>query len=169
MVSAVSRKLCYIGLGSNLGSSTETLESAINALQAISGLEGLQLSSFYRSKPHGPQDQPDYINAVAGFTTDLEPLALLDQLQTIENVHGRTRNGHQWTARTLDLDILLYGHHEINSDRLTVPHSWMTRREFVVLPLLEIAPDLRLPDGVLLKSYLDQLPIENLIKIESRL
>lgn len=166
MVGGVSKALCYIGLGSNLGNSTVTLKSAVTALKAIAGIEKVQLSSFYQSKPHGPQDQPDYINAVAGFLTDLNPIELLDQLQAIENTHGRTRNGAQWTARTLDLDILLYGDHQIGVDRLVVPHPWMTRREFVVLPLLEIAPNLRLPDGALLKGYLNQLPIDTLIKIE---
>ena len=131
------------------------------------GLQQLKLSSLYQSKPHGPQDQPDYTNAVAGFVTDLDPVALLDRLQSIENTHGRVRNGAQWSARTLDLDILLYGDRVIKSARLTVPHPWMTRREFVVVPLLEIAPDIKLPDGPLISSYLDQLPIDTLIKIQS--
>lgn len=169
MVSSAGKELCYIGLGSNLGDSKKTLNSAIQAIQSIPSVEQFVLSSFYQSKPHGPQDQPDYINAVAGFTTSLEPIALLDQLQAIENSYGRVRSGAQWTARTLDLDILLYGTHEINEDRLVVPHPWMTRREFVIYPLHEIAADLILPDGSLLESYLDQVSDDTLIKIKSSL
>jgi 2-amino-4-hydroxy-6-hydroxymethyldihydropteridine diphosphokinase len=169
-VSGVDRELCFIGLGSNLGSSlgdpTETLSSAISAIKAISSVQQFVLSSYYQSKPHGPQDQPDYINAVAGFTARLEPIELLDQMQAIENSHGRVRSGAQWSARTLDLDILLYGDHQINEDRLVVPHPWMTRREFVLYPLHEIAEGLTLPDGSLLESYLDQVSDDTLIKIK---
>ena len=146
---------CFIGLGSNLGDSMETLSSAVNAIKAIEGVEQFQISSYYQSKPHGPQDQPDYVNAVASFTTTMSPENLLDSLQVIENTHGRVRSGSQWTARTLDLDILLYGNHQIDTERLKVPHPWMTQRDFVLYPLYEIAPDLSLPDGTPLKQYLD--------------
>lgn len=146
---------CFIGLGSNLGDSMETLSSAVNAIKAIEGVEQFQISSYYQSKPHGPQDQPDYVNAVASFTTSMSPENLLDSLQVIENTHGRVRSGSQWTARTLDLDILLYGNHQIDTERLKVPHPWMTQRDFVLYPLYEIAPDLSLPDGTPLKQYLD--------------
>ena len=132
MTSCVGTELCYIGLGSNLGESTETLDSAVCAIKAIPCVEQFVLSSYYQSKPHGPQDQPDYLNAVASFTTNLEPIELLDQLQAIEKNHGRVRSGVKWTARTLDLDVLLYGDHQINEDRLVIPHPWMTQREFVL-------------------------------------
>lgn len=153
----MARELCFIGLGSNLGASTETLASASESVKSIDTVEEFRLSSYYQSKPHGPQDQPDYINAVASFTVSLESEVLLDCLQAIENTHGRVRTGAQWTARTLDLDILLYGNHQIETQRLNVPHPWMTRREFVLYPLYEIAPDLVLPDGTLLKGYLDEV------------
>ena len=94
---------------------------------------------------------------MAEFLFSLESEVLLDCLQAIENTHGRVRTGAQWTARTLDLDILLYGNHQIETQRLNVPHPWMTRREFVLYPLYEIAPDLVLPDGTLLKGYLDEV------------
>jgi len=162
------RERCYIGLGSNLGASADTLDSAVNAIRSIPDLEQFQLSSYYQSKPHGPQDQPDYINAVATFTISLAPEVLLDQLQAIENKHGRVRSGEQWTARTLDLDILLYGNHQIDTDRLKVPHPWMKQREFVLYPLYEIAPDLRLPGGSLLKECLEEVSDDTLIRLESR-
>lgn len=159
------RERCYIGLGSNLGDSASTLDSAVEAIRAIQGLRDFQISSLYQSKPHGPQDQPDYINAVASFTIDLAPEALLDALQAIENSHGRVRKGAQWTARTLDLDILLYGNHRINTDRLTVPHAWMKQREFVLYPLSEIAPNLSLPDGSVLRECLARLDRNNLQRL----
>ena len=159
---AIKLERCFIGLGSNLGASESTLGSAVEAIKSITGVGEFQLSSYYQSKPHGPQDQPDYINAVASFTVSLLPEALLDCLQAIENEHGRTRTGFQWSARTLDLDILLFGNHKINTERLTVPHPWMTRREFVLYPIYEIAPELSLPDGSLLKGYLDQISDETL-------
>ena len=163
MTERVARVTCYIGLGSNLGSSFETLDSAIESLREIESLESLVFSSYYQSKPHGPQDQPDYINAVARFSIELAPYVLLDRLQAIEAQHGRVRSGEQWSARTLDLDILLYGNEVINTDRLTVPHAWMTQREFVLYPMYEIQPDLRFPDGSKLAEYLDVISDESLI------
>lgn len=94
----------------------------------------------------GPQDQPDYVNAVASFDTDLTAIELLDYLQSLENEQGRVRN-RRWGERTLDLDILLYGDTQIQTKRLTVPHYDMKNREFVIVPLYDIAPDLILPTG----------------------
>lgn len=167
MTSTVVQERCYVGLGSNLGESTDTLDSAIKALKATHGLVQFQISSYYQSKPHGPLDQPDYINAVATFTISLGPEALLDKLQAIESSHGRVRGGAQWTARTLDLDILLYGNHLIDTERLKVPHPWMKQREFVLYPLYEIAPDLKLPDGSLLKECLHGVSDDTLQLLES--
>ena len=163
------RKRCYIGLGSNLGESTGTLDSAVEAIMAIPSVEAFQISSYYQSKPHGPQDQPDYINAVAHFTTELAPEDLLDSLQAIENSHGRVRSGAQWAARTLDLDILLYGEQVIDTERLKVPHPWMKLREFVLCPLFEIAPNLSFPDGSLLRDYLSQVDVDSLQLVQSKI
>lgn len=156
---------CYIGLGSNLGRSEESLTAAVEALSANEAVREVMVSSYYQSKPHGPQDQPDYINAVAELETTLEPEALLDVLQSIENEHGRVRNGERWSARTLDLDILLYADQSINSERLQVPHRWMRHREFVLYPLFEIAPTLVLPDGSLLEECLCVVSDESLIRL----
>lgn len=156
---------CYIGLGSNLGQSADSLTAAVEALSANEAIREIVVSSFYQSKPHGPQDQPDYINAVAGFDTILEPEALLDVLQSIENEHGRVRNGERWSARTLDLDILLYADQCINSDRLQVPHRWMRHREFVLHPLFEISPTLVFPDGSRLEECLAAVSDASLIRL----
>lgn len=145
--------LAFIGLGSNLSDPQTQLEQAMIALAALPACRQLKASSFYRSQPMGPQDQPEYLNAVASLETDLEPEALLDALQTIEQVQGRVRD-ERWGPRTLDLDILLYGDELIRSDRLTVPHPGLHEREFVLYPLYELAPGLVIPGrGELLNLY----------------
>lgn len=135
----------FIALGSNLAEPLTQLRQAVNSLNNLA-IGKVSVSSFYRSQPLGPQDQPDYINAVATFDTSLSPLALLDQLQAIENRQGRIRT-RRWGERTLDLDILIYGNETISQERLTIPHYDMKNREFVIVPLYELAPDLTLPDG----------------------
>ena len=136
----------YIALGSNLANPQAQLTAALQALNALADSRLTAVSSFYQSKPLGPQDQPDYVNAVACLETSLAPLALLDELQRIEHEQGRVRL-RRWGERTLDLDILLYADHIIQSERLTVPHYDMHQREFVIIPLVEIAPHLVLPNG----------------------
>ncbi|OOF47314.1 2-amino-4-hydroxy-6-hydroxymethyldihydropteridine diphosphokinase [Rodentibacter trehalosifermentans] len=137
----------YIALGSNLNTPIEQLNSALNAIENLPQTRLLAVSGFYQSKPLGPQDQPDYVNAVAKIETTLAPLPLLDELQRIEKAQGRVRL-RRWGERTLDLDILLYSNEIIQSERLTVPHYDMNNREFVIVPLAEIAPDLMLPSGI---------------------
>ncbi|MFZ7159368.1 2-amino-4-hydroxy-6-hydroxymethyldihydropteridine diphosphokinase [Avibacterium avium] len=139
-------KQVYIALGSNLATPVQQLENALQALQQLPHSQLVAVSHFYQSKPLGPQDQPDYVNAVACLATALAPLDLLDQLQRIEQEQGRVRL-RRWGERTLDLDILLYGNEIIQSERLTVPHYDMQHREFVIVPLYDIAPNLTLPDG----------------------
>ena len=157
----------YIGLGANLNQPVQQLQQAIRALQQLPCSELIAVSSLYGSKPMGPQDQPDYVNAVAALDTTLEAEALLDALQQIEQLHGRQRKAERWGPRTLDLDILLYGTLVINSSRLTVPHYGLHQREFVLYPLYEIAPQLQLPDGTVLSSLLAQVPLNGLQKLPS--
>lgn len=145
--------VAYIALGSNLATPVQQLHSAIQAMAELPKTQVKKVSSFYQSKPLGPQDQPDYVNAVACIETELAPLALLDALQHIENRQGRIRL-RRWGERTLDLDILLYDDQIIQSERLIVPHYDMQNREFVIVPLYEIAPQLILPDGVVLQDLL---------------
>ena len=128
----MSMQRCFIGLGSNLGEPVNQLQQALNALAKLDQCKLGAISSFYASKPLGPQDQPDYVNAVVELFTELSPHRLLDQLQMIEQYQGRVRTGQRWGARTLDLDILLYGEQQIHDERLTVPHYDMAQRNFVV-------------------------------------
>jgi len=132
---------CYIGIGSNLSNPLLQVTTAIEQLQQLSNCEWLQASSLYRSAPVGPPGQDDYINAVACLNTSLKPEALLDALQHIENTHQRLRK-ERWGARTLDLDILLFGEQVIATQRLNIPHQHLRERNFVLIPLAEIAPDL---------------------------
>lgn len=135
-------KTVYIALGSNLNNPLEQLKQAVEILKSFA--VNFEISPFYGSKPVGPQDQPDYVNAVAKFDTELSAEALLDKLQSIENQQGRVRI-RRWGERTLDLDILLYGNEQIHTDRLTIPHIEMKNREFVIVPLFDLSPDLVLP------------------------
>ena len=137
----------YIALGSNMASPVEQLNRALQALATLPLSHLLRSSSFYTSKPMGPQDQADYVNAVAELDTALSPMELLRALQSIELQQGRERKGQRWGPRSLDLDILLYGQQTIQLDELVVPHYGMKERAFVLLPLAEIAMDLELPCG----------------------
>ncbi len=137
----------YIGLGSNLSEPIKQVKIAIKKINEIAQSEVTKVSSLYLSKPMGPQDQNDYINAVLALKTSLSAIELLNALQAIENKAGRIRKENRWGARILDLDIILFGNKVINTDRLTVPHYGMYDREFVLLPLAEIVPELTLPQG----------------------
>lgn len=130
----------YIGLGSNLGDSRQIMAEAV---QKLAELGQVKTSRLYQSPPMGPQDQPNYHNAVVQLQTDLAPLDLLDCLQALEQEAGRVRLRH-WGERTLDLDLLIYGNENIQNERLTVPHVGVLERDFVLLPLLDIDPDLTL-------------------------
>lgn len=158
---------CYIGLGANLTNPVQQLELAIAALRQVPHSRLVAVSSLYGSKPMGPQDQPDYVNAVAALDTSLLPEQLLDALQNIEQSQGRQRKAERWGPRTLDLDILLYGGQIIHTERLTVPHYGLKQREFVLYPLAEIATELQLPDGTVLSSLLEQVPLNGLQKLHS--
>ena len=133
--------ICYIGLGSNLGESKLTLRRAIELIKKIPAVKLLRVSSFYETEPWGVEGQPNYLNAAIKISTELEPLKLLDELQRIEVELGRIRLEH-WGARTIDLDILLIEGREIFSERLTVPHKFLFARDFALVPLKEIFPQL---------------------------
>lgn len=135
----------YIGLGGNLDRPDARIKSARAAIHAISGVSEAGFSSLYQSAPMGPRDQPDFVNAVMAVDTVLAPLDLLDELQAIETAAGRVRQGERWGPRTLDLDLLLFGDCTLHSERLTLPHPGLAEREFVLYPLREIAPELRIP------------------------
>lgn len=158
--------IVYLGLGANLNQPVQQLDNAVAALTQLVSSEHIAVSSFYSSKPMGPQDQPDYVNAVAKINTDLSPLALLDKTQAIELACGRVRKDERWGPRTLDIDILLYDSLELESERLTVPHYGLHLREFVLYPLYEIAPDLQLPNGQSINTLLANVPLNGLTAIQ---
>lgn len=144
----------YIAIGSNLSDPVAQAKLAIETIKQHPDLELVACSSLYSSTPMGPQNQPDYINAVVQVNTALSPLDLLNCTQAIEQKQGRVRKDERWGPRSLDLDIILYGNDVIENERLTVPHYGMKDREFVLYPLFEIAPDLQLPDGTKIASLL---------------
>ena len=155
----------YLGLGANLNSPKKQLDNAVIALKSLPNSEFIACSHYYASKPMGPQDQPDYVNAVACINTLLEPEQLLDLTQAVERDHGRVRKEERWGPRTLDIDILLFGDQVIDTPRLTVPHYGLVEREFVVYPLLEIAPSLVLPNNQSLADITKTLPLNDLQKL----
>lgn len=155
----------YIGLGSNLAEPRQQLAAALKALQQVPGTTLAGVSPLYASDPLGPPDQPRYVNAVAALDTDLQPLALLDALQTIELEQGRVRKDERWGPRTLDLDILLFGDRLIDEPRLRVPHYHMQARAFVLYPLADLAPSLLLPDGRKLSDLLAACPFSGLERL----
>lgn len=134
----------YIGLGSNLEDPEKQIMAALTDIDGLDKTQLIKHSGLFKSRPMGPQDQPDYINAVALIETGLDEETLLDQLQNIEKHHGRVRERH-WGERTLDLDILLYSDKIIKTERLTVPHPGLADREFVLYPLQKISPNLVIP------------------------
>lgn len=134
----------YIALGSNLGDPLATVQAAFAALRTLPETTLVAASSLYRSAPVGLKHQPDFINAVAAVDTALGAEALLEELFAIEARFGRRRDFHH-APRTLDLDLLLYGSETRSTPRLTLPHPRLHERAFVLLPLLELAPDIAIP------------------------
>jgi len=159
------KNIAYIGLGSNLSDPRIQVVNAAEEIAKITHSKVVALSSLYLSKPMGPQDQDDYINAVIAIETSLSALALLDALQAIENSAGRVRKDNRWGARILDCDILLFGSETIENERLTVPHYGMKLREFVLLPLAEISQDLSLPDGTSVESLANEINCNGMVKL----
>lgn len=149
----------YIGLGSNEGDRLLNLARAVDAIHEIPETRVFAVSHAYESEPAYVEDQPRFANAAAAIETELESDQLLDYLHSIEDSLGRVRtepNG----PRTIDLDILLFGDEERATPELTIPHPGLGSREFVVVPLLDIAPRLHLPDGTLLtREGADEGPI----------
>lgn len=145
--------LCYLGLGSNLRSPERQLRQATLLLNKVPRSVVMSASKIYSSQPWGIRSQPPYCNMVIALHTSLSPERLLHYCQQIENKQQRLRK-KRWGARTIDIDVLLYGNHVINKHNLVVPHPEMLNRDFVLVPLLEIKPTILLPTGEPLVSYL---------------
>jgi 2-amino-4-hydroxy-6-hydroxymethyldihydropteridine diphosphokinase len=164
-LSASRAVTAYIGLGSNLQSPIAQIKSARLAISVLDGVREIAFSSLYASAPMGPQDQPDYVNAVMAAATSLSPVDLLHAMQGIELEHGRVRGVQRWGARTIDLDLLLYGDQQIDTLELTVPHKGIAVRSFVLYPLHECAPDLVIPGYGKLSDLLIHCPLAGLRRL----
>jgi|AntRauTorckE6833_2_1112554.scaffolds.fasta_scaffold05015_6 2-amino-4-hydroxy-6-hydroxymethyldihydropteridine diphosphokinase len=162
----------WIGLGSNLDNPKQQIQNALIELGQLPATQLLSRSRLWHSKPLGPQDQPDFINAAALLSTELEPLELLDQLQNLENQHRRVRLQH-WGPRTLDLDLLLYDQLQLDHPRLTLPHPQMHLRAFVLEPLLELDSTLELPEHGKLIKLAEQMreahPTQQVLPLEANI
>ncbi|WP_077210370.1 2-amino-4-hydroxy-6-hydroxymethyldihydropteridine diphosphokinase [Bacillus dakarensis] len=155
----------YISLGTNIGDRYQNLTNAITLLKEDPGIKLEDISSVYETDPVGYTDQDPFLNMVIGIKTTLTPLKLLDVCNNIENSLGRKRE-IKWGPRIIDLDILLYNQENIESEKLFVPHPRMRERLFVLIPLLEINPGIKMPGtGWLLQSYLDAIPDRKGVRI----
>jgi 2-amino-4-hydroxy-6-hydroxymethyldihydropteridine diphosphokinase len=152
----------YIALGSNMDGPHSQLDSAFEALAQHPNIQLIAVSNRYQTPPIGPQ-QPDFINAAAQLSSDLSPLQLLDALQAIEQQQNRVRSIH-WGPRTLDLDILLYDNLEIDSERLIIPHPRIGERAFVLVPLMDLNPQLALPSGETVAQLLANCSQQGIVK-----
>lgn len=157
----------YLGLGGNianeLGSPTSHILAVVDTLNSNEFFKEVKLSPLYSSKPFGVADQPDFINAVLSAKTTLDPMSLLDFCQNLENNAGRVRI-RRWGERCLDVDILIYGDKTIQNDRLTVPHTRLFERNFVLVPLLILNPELMV-QGHKLKHLPQSQNYDGLLKL----
>ncbi|HEY1772838.1 MAG TPA: 2-amino-4-hydroxy-6-hydroxymethyldihydropteridine diphosphokinase [Gammaproteobacteria bacterium] len=156
----------YVGLGSNLADPVAQVRRALDELARIPDAQLTARSPLYKSPPLGPQDQPDYINAVAALDTSLAPLELLAALRGIERRHGRVRDGRRWGPRSLDLDMLLYGDLVMDTPELTLPHPGLPERAFVLYPLFDVAPQLAVPGRGAVRELRDRLGSTDIARLE---
>ncbi|MGN0941617.1 MAG: 2-amino-4-hydroxy-6-hydroxymethyldihydropteridine diphosphokinase [Selenomonadaceae bacterium] len=154
----------YLSIGSNLGDRAKNLEDAIALLRCADGVAVERVSRIYETRPWGKLDQPLFLNIAAVITASVEPIALLDVCQSIEHRLGRVRHEH-WGARTIDIDILMADGYEIETERLKIPHPYMIKRAFVLVPLAEIAPDV-IVSGKKIAEWLKLLSDEETAGVE---
>jgi 2-amino-4-hydroxy-6-hydroxymethyldihydropteridine diphosphokinase len=155
---AAEKRTGYLALGSNVGDAAGHLRAAIELLEA-EGIEVDAVSSTYVTEPVGEVlDQPDFLNAAVRISTELEPEELLDACKRVEAERGRSFDAPRHSPRPLDVDLLLLGDLELSTDRLTLPHREVSTRRFVLVPLLELDPEMTLPDGTRLADALAGLP-----------
>lgn len=147
----------WIGLGANQGERAATLDTALERIDLLDDTRLRAFSRYYLTAPWGDTDQPEFLNAVAHVETDMAPVSLLRALLTIESDLGRERTGRRWGPRMIDLDLLLYGEERIDLPELTIPHPRLRERAFVLVPLLELAPDLAIPGQGRADALLAQL------------
>jgi 2-amino-4-hydroxy-6-hydroxymethyldihydropteridine diphosphokinase len=146
----------FIGLGSNVGDRLQFLQRAVKRLVETISVQVIDVSSVYETAPVGPAAQAWFLNAVVAVDTSLSPSTLLDQTQAIERALGREIT-YRWGPRTIDLDILLYGNTQVRTATLVIPHAELCQRAFVMIPLLELDPNIVLPDGIAVSACLHTL------------
>jgi len=155
----------YIGLGSNLDNPVAQVLEAVEELEMIPDTILVARSTLYSGRPMGPEEQPDYVNAVVSLDTLLSADDLHRALVSIEDLQGRTRDGEKWGPRIIDLDLLLYGNSTIDTATLTVPHPGMHERDFVIVPLEEIAGNVKIPGRGFLYSLINKCKSHSLKKL----
>jgi 2-amino-4-hydroxy-6-hydroxymethyldihydropteridine diphosphokinase len=155
----------YVGLGSNLEDPVAQVLEAVEELEMIPDSILVSRSSLYRGKPMGPADQPDYVNAVVAMDTLLSAENFLQELIRIEDLQGRARDGEKWGPRIIDLDLLMYGKQKINTPDLIVPHPGMHERDFVIIPLSELAGDVNVPGQGRLTALINKCENHSLRKL----
>lgn len=146
---------CYIGIGANLGNREDNINKAIDYIRASDRFQIINVSSLYETMPWGNTNQPAFLNGAITVRTSAPPLELLHFCQSVENDLGRVRHEH-WGPRTIDLDLLYIDGIEINTSELMLPHPYMLERSFVLVPLMEIAPDLMVK-GISISEHLSRL------------
>lgn len=154
----------FLGLGSNLGESSINIFEAVEQLNAEPNIQNIKLSPLYLSPPMGPQDQPDFINAVLRAETSFTPSKLLERIKLIEKGMGREA-GLRWGPRIIDIDILLYGEQIIHTDKLSIPHIGLSERSFVLYPLSDLDKQLKIPGLAPLTELIDNLGKTDIRKI----
>lgn len=158
----------YIGLGSNMGNRRANLQAAVNMLRELPGLQVTAIAPLYETEPWGLKEQEPFLNTVVQVETAYSPRELLSRLQGIENRLGRVRK-EKWGPRTVDLDILLYGHEVVNEPDLQIPHPYLLQRAFVLVPLLDLDNGLTMPDGRFLRDFLPAVAEQKVNKISEYL
>jgi 2-amino-4-hydroxy-6-hydroxymethyldihydropteridine diphosphokinase len=155
----------YIGVGSNLSEPRTQVMQARWHLAQLPRTRIVLTSGLYGSRPFGPVKQPDFVNAVVGVLTQLDPETLLSQLRAIETAMGRPAQRERWGPRVIDLDLLLFGHERRSEEALMLPHPGISERNFVLYPLAEIAPDLELPGLGRVAELAGRLTTEGLTRL----
>ena len=158
----------YVGLGSNLSDPRRQIEIALEALSLIADSRLVLRSQLWRSRPMGPQDQPDFVNAAAGLVTTRAPRDLLAELQAIERRMGKTEPGVRWGPRLIDLDLLAMGDLHVDEPGFRLPHPGLHQRNFVLYPLAEIAAELWVPGLARVRTLHDRVSGEGIERLAAR-
>jgi 2-amino-4-hydroxy-6-hydroxymethyldihydropteridine diphosphokinase len=158
----------YVAIGSNLADPWRQVEQAFAALSRLAGTKLIRRSGLWRSRPMGPQDQPEFVNAAAGLLTALDPRKLLEAMQAIERNMGRTQPVQHWGPRVIDLDLVVYSDERRDEPGLTLPHPGLHQRNFVLYPLAEIAAELWVPGFARVRRLRDQVSPEGIERLAAR-